>query len=88
MRNPYSLEKRVDLLILASPITLNRDDIPIELPFNKVLEVMEDLKDIRFIFNQMDPHVFVVVIYEANIICVPLKDRYGEPERGGVNGSR
>jgi hypothetical protein len=32
---------------------------------------MEDLKDIKFILNQIDPRVFVVVIYEANIICVP-----------------
>jgi hypothetical protein len=79
MRDSYSLKERVEFLILASRITLYRHKFSIELSFNKVLKVMKDLEDIRLFLDQIDPHVLAIVIYEANVICVPPKQGWCQP---------
>jgi hypothetical protein len=51
MRDPYSLEEGIEFLIFSSPITLDRNNFLIELPFNKVLKVMKYLENVRLLFN-------------------------------------
>ena len=50
------------------PIGLHRDNLPTKLAFNKVLEIFENLKHIRFLLDQVYPGVFAKVIDKTDII--------------------
>jgi hypothetical protein len=51
MIDPYSLEEGIEFLIFSSPVTLNGDYFPVKFPFNKVLEIMKNLEDIRLFLD-------------------------------------
>jgi hypothetical protein len=64
------LEKWVQLLILTTPIGLHSDNISRKFAFNKVHEIVEDIKDIRFFLNKINPCELAKIIDEAYIIIV------------------
>jgi hypothetical protein len=69
MQDAYTLEG-VQGLILPSPICLNRQNFPIKLAFNKTLKIMETLKDLRLMTQEVNPHKFTVIIYKTDIVAM------------------
>jgi hypothetical protein len=74
MLNAYFLKERIYFLILSTPIRLDNKNFLIKLVFNKFLEIMKDLKDIRLLFEKTNPRKFTKIINEAYIIS---KSPYG-----------
>jgi hypothetical protein len=62
--------KKIQFFILASPIGLHSNYFLIKFAFNKVHEIVKDIKDIRLLFDEMDPSEFAKIINEAHIIFV------------------
>ena len=54
-------------MILTAPISLHSYDLAIKQPLNKVLEIMEALKNITFVVKQIYPRELTKIINEANI---------------------
>jgi hypothetical protein len=54
MRDAMFGEKRVQTLILASPISLNNNDLSVKTSFYHILEFYEFLEHIRFRFQHVD----------------------------------
>jgi hypothetical protein len=71
-----TLKEGVQFLILTTPIGLHGDDLFVKKAFNMVLEVMETLKNIRLLFEEINPCKFAEIIDKTHIIFV-LIDRIG-----------
>jgi len=67
MRDAKTLDKGIKFLIFPSTISLRSHNFLIKHAFNKLLEIMEPLKDFRFMAQQIDPCEFAIVINETNI---------------------
>lgn len=65
------LKKRVEALILATPIGLKSEDLFIKMMLNKVLKIMKALKNFRFTLKKIDPCKLAKIIDKANIIRTP-----------------
>jgi hypothetical protein len=61
-------EKRVQTLILASPISLNSNDLSVKTSFYHILEFYEFLEHIRFGFQHVGPSKFTKIINEGSIV--------------------
>lgn len=62
MGNDNALKERVEGLIIHPPIGLDSQNLPIELPFNKILEIMKILKHLRFMAQKINPGELAVII--------------------------
>jgi hypothetical protein len=58
----------VQFLIFSTPIGLDSNDLAIKEPFYEVLEVSKFLKDLRFVFQKIDPCELAIIIYKTNIV--------------------
>lgn len=52
------------------PITLHGQYFESKFSVNHVLEVFEDLKNVRLFYKKIDPDIFTVVINEANVVGI------------------
>jgi hypothetical protein len=68
MRDAMFSEKRVQTLILASPISLNNNDPSVKTSFYHILELYEFLEHIIFEFQHVDPNKFTKIIDEGYIV--------------------
>lgn len=67
--NANFCKERMEFLISPpKKICLHGENFAIKLFLNHSLKFMEFLKNLRFIFQQIDPSKFTVIINEANII--------------------
>jgi hypothetical protein len=71
MSNTNALEKRVQTLILPTPISLHSNNFPIKQAFNKVLKIMETLENFRLVSKEKNPSEFAKIINKRHIIIVP-----------------
>ena len=56
------------------------DYFPVELSFNKVLKVLKNLEDLRFLFKEIDPGVSTIIINKGDIISmISNRDRSRTP---------
>jgi hypothetical protein len=62
------LEEGIKLVVFPSPVGLNDKNFSIKEHFNKVLEILNFLKQLRFVLKQIDPCELAIVINETNII--------------------
>ena len=76
MCNANFLKKGIQLLILASPVSLHGEDLFVELAFDKRLEIGKNLKHLRSIFQKINPSIFAKIINEAYIILI-APNRFG-----------
>src|SRR6266540_2252413 len=61
-------KKRVEFLVLSSPVRLDRDNFSVKETLHKSLEFNKFTKNFGFKFQRMDPSKFTVIINETNII--------------------
>jgi hypothetical protein len=67
---------RIEVRRHHTPIGLYGDDLFVKKAFNMVLEVIETLKNIRLLFEEINPSKFSEIIDKTHIIFV-LIDRIG-----------
>lgn len=60
--------KGVKFLILSTLVSLHCNDFTIKLSLNKTLELIELLKNFRFMFKKINTGKLAIVINETNII--------------------
>jgi hypothetical protein len=65
-----ALEKRIEFLILTTPIGLHGNNFLIKETFNKMLKIMKLLKNIRFIFQQIDSCELTEIINKTDIVFI------------------
>jgi hypothetical protein len=70
MSNANALEKGIEFLILTPPICLHCNNFLVKETLNKMLKIMKFLKDIRFIFQQIDPCKLAKIINKTNIVFI------------------
>jgi hypothetical protein len=70
MRHAGLLEEGVELLILTTPVGLDRKNFLAKQAFNKVLKFSEFLKHLIFVLKKINPSKFVEVINETHIIFI------------------
>jgi hypothetical protein len=70
MYNPNLIKEGIKFLILSSQVGLHSKDFSIEQSSNKRLEFLKLVKNFRFIFQQIDPSKFTIVINKAHIIFI------------------
>ena len=58
----------MEAVILTAPIRLNCTNFCIEEALDMVLKIIEDLINIRFVFNQINPRVTAEIIHKTHII--------------------
>jgi hypothetical protein len=83
--------KIVQCLIFSPPIGLDTSNFAVKLSFNKVLEILEASKTLRFFTNEVNPNKFTVIIIETYIISIFANRNWGGPPYIGKNkfhGSR
>jgi hypothetical protein len=77
---PYLLEEGIELLILTAPVTLYGNDLSTKFPFNEILKVMKNLKDIRFFLEKVDPCILAKIINETHVVGItPNRSRSRPP---------
>jgi hypothetical protein len=75
----YAAEKRVQGLILSTPICLNSSDFSTKLSLNKILKVIETLKNFGFVAQKIYPNIFAMIINKAHIISFLSNRTRGRP---------
>jgi hypothetical protein len=73
-------KERIELLILASPISLHCKNFSIEHPFYKNLKFLEFFKHLRFILQEINPGKFTKTINKTDIIFFLPTDSGAEPQ--------
>jgi hypothetical protein len=63
--------------ILPPPIGLDRSNFAAKLSFNKVLEILEASKNLKFLTNEVNPNKFTVIINETYIISIFANRNWG-----------
>jgi hypothetical protein len=69
--DPNMSEECVEFLVLTTPVSLHREDFPIEGAPNKTLKGVKDMKHFRFVVNKTNPSMFTKIIDKANITILP-----------------
>ena len=67
MGDTNTLKKFVQAVVLASPIRLDRTDFCVKKSFDMGLKFVENLFDVRFMFEKINSGKTAKVINEANI---------------------
>jgi hypothetical protein len=68
MVNSNFAKETIEFVIFSTPIYLHSDDFPIKLSFNKLLEIQENLINLKTLFQQIDPSEFTEIVNKAYII--------------------
>ena len=68
MRDANAFKKRVQPLVLPTPIGLHGNDLTIKQTFNMSLEKTKFFEDIRFIFEQIYPTKLAKIINKTDIV--------------------
>ena len=63
----------MEFVVFTTPVGLNGLDFTIPKAFDMSLKVVENLLNIRLVFEQINPAKTRVVINKANIILVPSR---------------
>ena len=85
MRDTNTLKNFMQAVVLASPIRLNRTDFCVKKSFDMGLKIVENLFDIRFMFEKINPRKTAKVINEANIKFKTSGGGEGRPPHIGMN---
>ena len=85
MGDTNTLKKFVQAVVLASPIRLNRTDFCVKKSFDMGLKIIEDLFDIRFMFEKINPGKTAKVINEANLNFKTSRGGEGRTPHIGMN---
>jgi len=90
------IKEGIQSLILTSPIGLHVNNFSGVFSLNMTLKILEDMKDFRLVFEEIDTRISTVIIDKGNIIRV-IANRYGSRtpniiknklQRGGRNAGR
>jgi hypothetical protein len=68
VRYSNKLEKRIQGLVLATPVSLHSEDFAIKLPLYKMLKIMKVLKDLRLMPQEINPGELTIIINKAYIV--------------------
>jgi hypothetical protein len=79
MRDPSLCKEAIEFLILTTPVHLHGHDFSVKGSFNEILEAMKDLKDLRFMPNQIYPSVFAKIIDTTAIVVFPSNQNWSRP---------
>ena len=85
MRDTNTLKKFMQAMVFASPIGLNCTNFCVEESFDMGLKIVENLFDIRFMFENINPGKTANVINEANIKFKTSRGGEGRPPHIGMN---
>ena len=66
----YEFKKGIKRLVFSTPISLDIMNFSTKLSFYKVLEIMKELKNSRFMAQEINPCKFTEIINKAHIIIV------------------
>jgi hypothetical protein len=75
-------------LILSPPVGLDSEDPFVELILNQLVKFMKIMKHVRFVFQEIDPCKFVVIINERDIISETTKEVGIGPQTSKKLGSK
>jgi hypothetical protein len=73
MRDANTLKIAIKAVILNTPIRLDNFDFSIEETFNMSLKSIENLLDIRLMFQEIYPTEERIVINKTNIVCIATR---------------
>jgi len=76
MSDSQLIKERIQSLILTSPIGLHVNNFSGVFSLNMTLKILEDMKDFRPVFEEIDPRISTVIIDKGNVIRV-IANRYG-----------
>jgi hypothetical protein len=68
MGNSNFAKETIEFFIFSTPIYLHSDNFPTKLSFNKLLEIKENLINLRTLFQQIEPSEFTEIVNKAYII--------------------
>ena len=68
MRDANFLKEGIELLVFTSPVSLHSNNLGVKFSFNKISEVLENLKHFRSFLKKINPSKFAIVINKAYII--------------------
>jgi hypothetical protein len=68
MSDSYLCEKRIEFLILTTPVSLHGDDLAIKETLNKSLKLLEFLEDLRLVLKEINPVKLAKIINKTDII--------------------
>jgi hypothetical protein len=70
VRDTKFVKRRIQPFVFTTPISLDCKDFLAKQMFNKILELSEFLKHLRFVLEKIDPHKFTIIINESNTIFI------------------
>jgi hypothetical protein len=73
MCDANSAKVRVEALILATPITLQGNNLTIELSLNKDLKFFKEMKHFRYVAKEINPCKFTKIINKRHITLLISK---------------
>jgi len=76
MSDSQLIKEGIQSLILTSPIGLHVNNFSGVFSLNMTLKILEDMKDFRLVFEEIDPRISTVIINKGNVIRV-IANRYG-----------
>jgi len=76
MSDSHLIKEGIQSLILTSPIGLHVNNFSGVFSLNMTLKILEDMKDFRLVFEEIDTRISTVIIDKGNIIRV-IANRYG-----------
>ena len=68
MGNTGALKIVVEAVILTSPIGLNGTNFGMKEAFDMVLKIIENLLNIRLMFNKVNPRIAAEIIHKTHIV--------------------
>jgi hypothetical protein len=85
MNYASTLKITVEAVILPTPIRLNRLDLGVQKTLNMSLERIENLLNVRLMFEKIYPAKTRVIIHKANIVFVSPRRNTSRTPDIGVN---
>ena len=76
MSDSQLIKEGIQSLILTSPIGLHVNNFSGVFSLNTTLKILEDMKDFRLVFEEIDPRISTIIIDKGNVIRV-IANRYG-----------
>jgi hypothetical protein len=70
VRDTNFVKRRIQPFVFTTPISLDCKDFLVKQMFNKILELSEFLKHLRFVLEKIDPRKFSIIINESNTIFI------------------
>jgi hypothetical protein len=85
VRDTRVLKVPMELMVFTTPIGLNCLDFIIQKAFDMSLEVIEDLFNVRLMFDKIYPAKMGIIINETNIVFKTSRGGNGRTPNIGVN---